>query len=295
MKQEKAQRPSREQTIKDHQERLNRVLEFIQDNLDQPMDLNALARVACFSPFHFHRIFAACVGESVSAHIRRVRLERAAHRLRHTRRRITDIALDAAYETPAAFNKAFRQYFKTTPSAFRTARTPFDSKPSPLQLPINQETSMQPEIRTRPDKAILYVRRTGNYNKTATEAWSALCAFAGPRGLLGPNTECLGIGHDDPEITAEDKLRYDACITIDRDVKPEGEVGQTTLQGGRYAVFMHTGPYSKLNDTYQSIYRDWMPSSRMKLRDCACFELYLDDVQRTKPEKLRTEIWVPIE
>ena len=154
---------------------------------------------------------------------------------------------------------------------------------------------MQPEIRTRPDKTILYVRRTGNYNKTATEAWSALCEFAGPRGLLGRNTECLGIGHEDPAITAEDKLRYDACITVDGDVKPEGEVGKTILQGGLYAVFMHKGPYNRLNDTYQAIYKDWMPSSRMKLRDCACFELYLDDVHRTKPENLRTEIWVPVD
>ena len=287
--------PSREQTIKDHQERLNRVLAYIQDNLDQPMNLNTLAKIACFSPFHFHRIFAAYVGESVSAHIRRVRLELAAHKLRHTKRPVTDIALDAAYETPAAFNKAFRQHFKTTPSAFRTKRTRFDLKPRQLQLVITKETSMQPEIRTRSDKTIVYVRRTGNYTKMAGEAWNALCKFAFPRGLMGKNTECLGIGHDDPSITPEDKLRYDACITVDKAVKPEGEVGVTTLKGGRYAVFMHKGPYENLNQTYQAIYKDWLPSSGIKLRDCACFELYLDDPQRTKPENLKTEICVPIE
>lgn len=286
--------PSREQTIRDHQERLNRVLAFIQEHLDRPMNLEALARVACFSPYHFHRIFAAYVGESVSAHIRRLRLEAAAHKLCHTRRPITDIALDAAYETPAAFNKAFRQCFKTTPSAFRARKRRVDLKTTQLQLVITKETTMQPEIRTRSDQTIIYVRRTGNYKTMAGEAWSALCAFAGPRGLLGKNAQCIGISHDDPSITPEDKLRYDACLTVDKAVKPEGEIGVTTLAGGRYAVFMHRGPYEELGNTYQAIYRDWLPSSGVKLRESPGFELYVDDPDRTKPEDLRTEIWVPI-
>ncbi len=282
-------------TLQDHQERLNRVLAFIQDHLDESLTLDALAKVACYSPFHFHRVFAAFVGESVSAHLRRIRLEHAAHRLRHTKRSVTDIALQAGFETPASFNKAFRQHFRTTPSRFRARKTDVDTRPKPFRLIITQEAVMQPEIRTRSEKTVLFVRRVGKYHDAATDAWSTVCGYAFPRGLVGKGAEFIGVGHDDPSITPENKLRYDACITVDRPVKPEGEVGVTTLKGGTYAVFLHQGPYENLNRTYQSIYRDWLPGSGRKLRDCACFEIYLNDPQRTKPENLRTEICVPIE
>jgi len=82
---------------------------------------------------------------------------------------------------------------------------------------------MKPEIREMKDLRVVYVRRTGNYNTAAGEAWKAICAYAGPKRLFGRNTKCLGIGHDDPAITPEDKLRYDACITVGPDVKGEGE------------------------------------------------------------------------
>ena len=112
----------RKATLEDYQERLNRVLLHIQQHLDEPLSLEVLARVACFSQFHFHRIFAAFVGETAGTHVRRLRLELAARRLVHTPRTVTEIELSAGYETPAAFNKAFRGRFHTTPTAFRRVR-----------------------------------------------------------------------------------------------------------------------------------------------------------------------------
>jgi transcriptional regulator GlxA family with amidase domain len=60
-------------TQRDYKQRLLRVLVYIQQNLDGPLELEELARVACFSPYHFHRIFTGMIGESVKAHIRRLR------------------------------------------------------------------------------------------------------------------------------------------------------------------------------------------------------------------------------
>lgn len=154
---------------------------------------------------------------------------------------------------------------------------------------------MKPEIREMKDLRVVYVRRTGNYNTAAGEAWKALCAYAGPKRLFGRKTVCLGIGHDDPDITPEDKLRYDACLSVGPEVKPEGEVGVQTIPAGKHAVFLHKGPYDQLGKTYAEIYGQWLPSSGAKLREAPCFEVYLDDPERTPPEKLRTEICVPIE
>ena len=154
---------------------------------------------------------------------------------------------------------------------------------------------MQPEIREMEEKQVVFVREIGRYDKAAGKAWGKVCAYAGPRGLIGQDTQFIGVSHDDPAVTPEDKLRYDACLTIDRDVEPKGEVGVQTVSGGRYAVFMHEGPYENLHKTYDEAYGQWLPSSGEKLRDLPCFELYLNDPNSTKPADLRTEIFIPIE
>ena len=69
-------------TLQDYKRRMLRVLVHIQEHLDDALALEHLASVACFSPYHFHRIFKGMVGETLQEHIRRLRLERAASQLK---------------------------------------------------------------------------------------------------------------------------------------------------------------------------------------------------------------------
>ena len=288
----------RDSTIRHHQERLNRVLIYIQEHIDGPLSLQTLADRACFSPFHFHRIFQAYVGETLYDYVRRTRLEKAAQKLLYTTEPVTAIALAVGYDTPAAFTKAFRQYFGTSPSEFKKikgnnfSRT---SKPLDANRETEKGTTMVPEIRTLVEQKVLFVRKTGRYDKAASEAWSTLMHFAYSRGLIKKDALCIGLSYDNPEITFEEKLRYDACITIDGDSKPEGEVGAQMIHGGKYAVFLHKGSYEKLGDTYNAIFSQWLPASGETLRDLPCFDVYVNDPRRTKPEHLKTEIWIPID
>ena len=283
-------------SMADHLERMNRVQRYIQEHVGETLRLEIVARVACYSPFHFHRIFQAYAGETLNAYVRRLRLERAAHQLCHSRREVTDIALDAGYETPSAFTKAFTQHFGRSPSTFRKSNSVYLLQQQTIVIqPRKEKRNMKPEIREREDVKVLYVRRVGKYSQSAGEAWPAVCAYAGPRGLLNERTEFIGISHDDPGITPEDKLRYDACVTIQGDAQPEGEVGVQTLAGGKFAVFTHRGPYDGLNNTYQQIYGQWLPESGVQLREQSCFEKYLNDCTSTPPEDLLTEIFIPIQ
>src|SRR5438552_3450011 len=106
-------------TEETYKERVLRVLLYIQQHLDETIELDELARVAHFSPYHFHRLFRGMVGESVMEHVRRLRLERAAHRLKFTDQPVTRIAFEAGYETHEAFSRAFRATFEQSPSQFR--------------------------------------------------------------------------------------------------------------------------------------------------------------------------------
>ena len=147
-------------------------------------------------------------------------------------------------------------------------------------------------------KRVLYVRKTGPYTKSASEGFGALMPFVYKNRLMKKEAECIGICYDDPKITTAENLRYDACITIDKslEIKPEGEIGIQEIPGGKYAIFLHKGSYENLTDTYNYIYSQWLTENKKTLRNAPSFELYKNrDPRRTKPENLRTEIYIPIE
>jgi AraC family transcriptional regulator len=289
--------PSKDTTTRDYRERVNRVIFHIEAHLGEPLNLEELAKVAYFSPYHFHRIFAAFTGEPLAAFIRRLRLERAAQHLLHLDAPVTEIALGAGYETPSAFTRAFACHFGVSPTEYRQRHEPISFLGARLLALTNlvEDVTMTPEIRTIDPMPVLFVRRTGPYYQAAGEAFGVLCQFAGPRGLLGPASRMIGISHDDPHVTDESKFRYDACVTSDREVKPEGEVGQKTIAGGKYAVFLHAGAYEGFQQTYDQIFKAWLPGSGEKLREEPCFEVYLNSPDQVKPEDLRTEIWLPLQ
>jgi AraC family transcriptional regulator len=288
----------KDNTITDYRERLNRVLKHIRDNIGNPLTLDELAGIACFSPFHFHRIFSAFTGETVSGFIRRIRLDNAAFKLCSSDRNITDIALDAGYDTPAAFSRAFREQYGKTPSDFKRFGGRTYAKQNVIISDQKERKGIAMDVRIMEvnEQNVLFVRKTGRYDLAAQAAWQALMSFAYPRKLVKKETRMIGIGYDNPQITDEDKLRYDACITINSNVVPEGEVGTQTIQGGLYAVCLHKGSYSGLAATYNAIFSRWLPTSGRSLRNAPCWEVYLNrDPRRTKPENLRTEIYIPIE
>ncbi len=153
---------------------------------------------------------------------------------------------------------------------------------------------MNVRIDTLPEQKIIKVRQTGPYNKSAERAWKILCGWAAPRGLFTQSTRFIGIGHDDPSVTAPEKIRYDAAITVSVDVAAEPPVEADILPGGEYAVCSHKGPYDKLEDTYKAIMGQWLPQSGREFRGGQTFEVYRNNPDTTPPEQLLTDIHIPL-
>ncbi len=293
-------------TSRTYTERVLRVLVHIQEHLGDDLPLEELARIADFSPFHFHRIFRGLVGESVAQHLRRLRLERAAGELRIGRKPIVEVAFDAGYEAHESFTRAFRKAFDCSPSEFRTAAARMSHVGSPdlvhhsddgdIQFqPITyKDSDMKIETRRVEPMRVAFIRHTGPYDQVGA-AWERLCSWAGPKGLFGPDTRMLGASFDDPEVTPPDKLRYDACLTVDDSVEPEGEVGVHTLPGGEYAVTIHEGPYDKLGETYARMFGEWFASQGREPGPAPCLEFYLNDPESTEPDDLLTEVCIAVQ
>lgn len=294
--------------MNDAYQRILRALVHLQTHLDDDVSLRELARIAAYSPPHFHRVFRGMVGETVMAHVRRLRLERAAQRLIHTATPLIRVALDAGYDSQEAFTRAFQRAFGSPPGRFRELRRPALPAPSGVHYdedgvvdgfePVTEESrNMEITVKTRPQCRALFVRHIGPYDLVG-ETWEALMEFAALRGLVDGESLMLGSSHDDPAVTPRDKLRYDACLTISREVADrvqlESPVGLCDLAGGEYAVALHEGPYQNLDVTYSAVFGQWMPTNDREPRDGPCLEHYLNEPGTTEPDDLLTEVWVPL-
>ena len=105
----------------------------------------------------------------------------------------------------------------------------------------------------------------------------------------------VGICHDDPEVTPPEKIRYDACVTVDQTFQPEGDIGVQTIAAGEYATTTHFGPYERLSQTYAELLGQWLPRSGRELRSAPSLEFYMNDPEGTDPEDLITDIYAPLE
>ncbi len=153
---------------------------------------------------------------------------------------------------------------------------------------------MQVTVKKLEPVRVAFLRHVGPYSECGA-TWDKLLPGLGARGLLGAGTIFLGLCHDDPEVTPAEKIRYDACVSIDDDFEPEGDVGVQTIAAGDYAVTTHAGPYDKLGDTYAGLFERWMPTSGREPRSAPCMEIYLNDPDSTDPADLLTDVHVPLE
>ena len=279
--------------MNNYQERILKVLIYIQNHLDEELSLEKLASLAHFSEFHFHRIFTANTGESIKSYVRRLRLERATSDLIFTDLPIIQIAERAGYDTQQSFHRAFKEFFHETPKNFR-------DKKLKIIADISKEKKSQPE--TRPVKIkimqpiqVAFVRHVGPYNDLSS-VWLGLINEIGMAHFLSEKTLKISIPYDSIETTPEDKLRYDACVTInDLPIfKPKGAIGMQTLHGGKYAVITHHGSLETIDKTYEYLFGVWLAQSNYEPADYPNFMLHHKIPFQTPTEELMTEIYLPI-
>ena len=92
--------------------RINRVMDYIESHLAEELSLDVLAKIACFSSFHFHRIFAAMTGETLNHFVRRLRIEKAASQLlANPGKSVTEVALDCGFSGSSVFARVFKESF----------------------------------------------------------------------------------------------------------------------------------------------------------------------------------------
>lgn len=286
--------PVKQITKQEHQKKINMVIDYISNHLGEKLDLDKLSGISAISPYHFHRIMKAHLGEPIGSYIIRCRIETSSHLLRYSSHQIDEIADKMGYDSPTSFTKAFKKHFGVSPTGFRNTKELYIMKTDVANNVLPKGFSLKPKIVDRKSKKAIYIRLIGDYQSNDyNQAWEKIWKFIKEKRLFGFNQECLGVSHNDPNITESDKCQYDCCVTINKEIKPEGEVGVKDIDGGRYAVFKFKGSYNYIGAIYDAIFKTWLPVSGYELRNAPSFEKYIK-FSKTNPEKNKTEVYIPI-
>lgn len=264
--------------LENYHNRMQRVLDHIDRHLDENLDLEAMSDVAAFSKFHFHRQFTATFGLSVHRYVQLARMKRASYRLAYDAQSVTDIAMDAGYDAPDAFARAFRQRFGQSPSSFRkspdwepwlAAFGPIDNARSKLM----QKTFTPKDVTIRDVTAtpVAIMQHRGD-PATIGATIQRFIAWRKTTGLSRKTSPTFNVFHSDPRTTPPAEYRLDLCVAIDRAVEAVGErIEAGTIPSGRCAVLRVVGNTDNLEPAVLCLYRDWLPASGEEAED---FPLY---------------------
>ncbi|MCF6304174.1 MAG: AraC family transcriptional regulator [Rhodobacteraceae bacterium] len=243
-----------------YHQRMQRVIDHINANLDDSLDLDALAGVACLSRFHWHRVYRGITGETIHSTIKRLKLNRASQQLKNTGASLKQIGRDAGYASPESFGRAFKAQLGHTPSGFRasphTAPRPFTLKLESFATSMTTK-NLKVNIRSLPELRLGVIHHTGPYN--GSTAFMQLVKAAMAQSL--PVGRLYGLYYDDPALTQASKLRSLAGIEIAANATPTKPLELFHTYSGCYAVFEYHGPYERLGLAYDWIFGCWFPAS----------------------------------
>jgi AraC family transcriptional regulator len=287
----------------EYEKRVNRVIDHVRDHLAEELPLEHLARIAMFSPFHFHRVFRTTTGETLAAFVQRQRLERAAVSLiHHPDQSVLAVALDHGFASAAGFARAFRGHFGMSATEWRAggARR-WSKRGKPIRKTgkakapgSGQDRPMRVVIQELPACRVAYMRQVGPYGPAGIPAlWNRFRKWIGTHGLAADSLR-IGIGHDDVWVTPPGKCRYDACVVLPPDFEGDRLVNVMELPGGRYAMSPYAGTAHRISQAWDGLYRSWLPDSGYEPDDRPCLELYRGNPQAGNPARFRADLCVPV-
>ena len=288
-------------------ERINRVLDYIELNLENKIILDELAKVACLSKYHFHRIFYSFTNEPLYSFINRLRVERAATLFLTRKNTITDIAFSCGFNDSATFSRAFKKNFKISALEWRkkkNSKIHQDFKRKPLYS-CNSNTTEERIIKTIAIKEkllqethVVYIRHTGSYagnSKLFHSLHKKLMDWAAPQGLVNyPATKDIIIYHDPMGITDNDKLRISVGITVSADVVVNGEIGKLVISKGRYLICGFELKNEEYGKAWTHVFRNIIPQRGIAPNDGYCFEMYPYNCYNKENDTTAVDICVPI-
>ncbi len=261
----------------DYQQRLGRVIAYLHDHLDEPLDLHRLAEVAHLSPYHWHRVYHALHGETIAVTVRRLRLHRATGYLANTSLPVEQLARRCGYPNAQSFSRAFRAAYGMSPLQYRQhgGHVAFRAAQADRRMPAGYEVA----VREIPRVRLLGLNHKGSYmaiGKAFEPCFVQLAAL----GQVRADTRWIAEYLDDPSAVPEHQLCARAGLSVPEGVEAVPPLVAFEVGGMPCAVLRHRGPYATMRAAYQWLYGHWLE--------------YLNNPPNTAPADLLTDICLPL-
>jgi AraC family transcriptional regulator len=289
-------------------QRINTVISHIRENLHNDLSLDTLARVAGFSPFHFHRIFKSITGETINEIVMRLRLERAVALLRATPKlSVTDAAFECGFKSVSVFSRAFKKQYHLNAREW--------DRHSPLKNSKNgqvldgfphytlenlsdfaERDGIEVQIRSLPSQRLAYIRVYDSYSKFSRvlTAYDRLIEWYCQRGGNLAKTTLYGMSQDDPYVTPLRLCRFDWCITVPANWQAEGDVNVCDFPACQVATIRCLGDIKQEDKAIQYLFRYWLPRSRYQPANLPGMEIYRRQPAELGWETFDIDLAIPI-
>lgn len=289
-----------------YRSRINSVIDYVNNNLHKPILLDELAAVACFSPFHFHRIFVAVTGETVNNFTNRIRNEKAARLLKFSHQPVAEIAAACGFSSASTLSRQFKQYFDISPGAYRKGGAIKNSKIRKELVPLSQYHCSLSEdelierfpvsIKRFPERRIAYIRVMDAFREgLVLKAFAQLVEWAKKMNLFESQT-IFGMSMDDPDVTPKEKYRYETCITLPTGftVEPGGIMETTTLARCKYAVTEISGDLNLVAAGTNYLFDNWLINSSYECEPQHGLEIFLKKENICNWEHFDLQLCIPV-
>lgn len=278
-------------------DKIHIALKLIDKNLSRQMIWSEISKECGISHFHFHRIFTSHLNETPGEYITRRRLEKAIASIAYSEDvNLADVAFNCGYSSQANFTKAFKKFFGVTPGQVIKGKCE-NSNPGKLESKYGKEFKIQNlypreeintdhyikevkmnyEIKEFGKRKVLFLSsKRGYLRESIYNTWKEISETVISAGYDIHNVPKYGVGHSNPEVTPEEKCRYDACIEISESDNVPSKLGVNYFPAGKYACFHFKGSSEKLLQFYLEIYKNWFSSNGYEPGDFPLIERYIN-------------------
>ncbi|WP_281882906.1 AraC family transcriptional regulator [Paenibacillus sp. YYML68] len=281
---------------------LNRAIQYIEENLDEDMDLKEAARLACCSEYHFSRMFSFLAGITLSEYIRRRRLTLAAFELQAGNVRILDMAVKYGYGSADAFSRAFQSLHGFPPSLVKSHSKSLKAyPPMTFQLTIQGGNAMNYRIvEKEPFRIVGIMRRVPiQFHGVNSEIDSMARSLTPediaqlkelsdlePRGMVQAS-----VNFSDGRM--EEKGTVDHYIGVATSKECPEQFTKLEVSKATWAIFEAVGPFpNTLQNIWGRIYSEWFPSASYELARGP--EMVWNESTDFSSQTFRSEIWIPV-
>ena len=261
-------------------------IDYIEENLTEPLEIGAVAGTAGLSPFYYQRIFGALCGMTVGEYIRARRMTLAARELAGTDLKVIDAAMKYGYDSPDSFARAFQRFHGITPSAAKEPGAQLKSF-APLHIKISLEGGIMLDYRIS-EKApftVIGVKRRFNSDTSYQEIpkfWNEWLAQGENRPVMGSFGICI-------DMDGKNFDYWIADMYLPWKEIPEG-CETRMIPGGLWAQFRCT--LKTLQTVNTQIWSEWLPSLKeYSLAGDYDLEFYMAPDENGECE---CYIWVPL-